>query len=273
MVGLRLMQFNETKQIIEFFALELGLLFMVAWFLILLLIIREFRHFAVQMNGKGGNNDNKSIEVCQESIEQALSYSARNKSTLNDLGSLQQELESQLTELKASTSDHISDKERSSMNTLNGKLKKAHKLIKKLRGDLDFSVNKLKGTRKKLFEQYDSIDSLKKENSKLQDEFERLEKEYEKIASSSAPDAESGSEELNAMKKTLMNYKNQMSEQEQVIAQLMEQNDKQGGEDVKSLQETLDNVQAQLQNTSKEKDFIEKKYLELVEQLEKKPPQ
>ena len=263
------MQFIETKELIELFALELGLLFIVAWFFILLLIIREFRHFAVQISGKGSISDNKSIEVCQQSIEQALNYSARNKDTLNDLGSLQQELESQLTELKLSTSDHISDQERTSMNDLNGKLKKAHKLIKKLKGDLNFNVNKLKGTRKKLFEQYDNIDSLKKENSKLQDEFERLEKEYEKIASSSAPGMGEGSEELNSMKKTLMQYKNQMSEQEQVIAQLMEQNDKNDNEDIKGIRETLENVQAQLLNTSKERDFIEKKYLELVEQLDK----
>ena len=257
-------------KVLEILALDLGLLILAGWFVILWLIIREFRKFAHKSGGGNNAVDDKLIAEYQDSIEMALNYSAENRDTLDQLILVQQGLESQLANIKSSTSDHISKEEKASMDDLNGRLNKAHRLIKKLKGDLDSSVKKLRISREKLYAQYDTVERLTKENKKITQEFEQLEKEYLQLNANSsqpAPDTE----ENNNLKRVLQQYKKQMAEQDQVIQQLMAQGvDNQDTDEAKKLQKKLLDAENKLKHLGKEKDFVEKKFLDLLQQVEKK---
>lgn len=260
-----------SLKVLEILALDLGLLILAAWFLILWLIIREFRQFASKFGNQQPQLDDSLIAQYQDSIDMALNYSAENRDTLDELIKVQQGLEQQLADVKASTSDHISAEEQASMNDLNNRLQKAHKLIKKLRGDLDSSVKKLKITREKLYSQYDTVERLKKENQQISNRFEQLEKEYIKVTNDKSLNKAVNHEENNTLKRALMQYKRQIEEQDQVIQQLMEQGSKGvDGDEAKKLQQQLATAESKLKNLTKEKDFVEKKFLDLLEQVEKK---
>lgn len=123
-------------------AIDLGLLILLAWFVILLLILREFRHFAREVVSSK-EMDRDTYELCQQSVDKALSYTADNSDTLNDLIIIQQALESQVSQIKAAKGE-LSMQEKESIDELNQKLNKSHRLIKKLKGDLDKSVKGLK---------------------------------------------------------------------------------------------------------------------------------
>jgi len=258
-------------KILEILALDLGLLILAGWFLILWLIIREFRKFAAKVSGHNEGIDEKLVQSYQESIDMALNYSAENRDTLDELIRVQQGLEQQLADVKASTSDHISQEEQAQMDELNARLNKAHKLIKKLKGDLDSSVKKLKVTREKLYAQYDSVERLKKENAAITAQFEQLEKQYIQATNENSLNRVDNTQENNNLKRALSQYKRQMEEQDQVIQQLMEQganakNDK----ETQQLQQKLVAAEGKLKNLTKEKDFVEKKFLDLLQQVEKK---
>lgn len=256
-------------KILEILALDLGLLILAGWFVILWLIIREFRKFAHNVAGGQHSENDTLIAKYQDSIEMALNYSAENRDTLDALVHVQQGLERQLANVKASTSDHISKEEQASMDDLNDRLQKAHKLIQKLKGDLDTSVKKLKTTREKLYSQYDTVERLTKENKKISEQFAKLEQEYVQLSASPAPS--SNTEENNNLKRALQQYKKQMSEQDQVIQQLMAQGaDNTDGGEAKKLQEKLVAAENQLKHLAKEKNFVEKKFLDLLKQVEKK---
>lgn len=256
-------------KVLEILALDLGLLILAGWFVILWLIIREFRKFAHKAGGGGQTIDDKLISEYQDSIEMALNYSAENRDTLDALIRVQQGLENQLASIKASTSDHISKEEQASMDDLNARLQKAHKLIKKLKGDLDTSVKKLRTTREKLYSQYDTVERLTKENKKMSEQFEQLEREYLQLSQSPSP--VSNTEENNNLKRALQQYKKQMAEQDQVIQQLMAQGaDNTDAGEAKKLQQKLLEAEERLTHLGKEKDFVEKKFLDLLQQVEKK---
>ncbi|MCF6456365.1 chromosome partitioning protein ParA [Pseudoalteromonas sp. MMG024] len=256
-------------KVLEILALDLGLLILLGWFVILWLILREFRKFAHKAGGNGSHVDDKLIAEYQDSIEMALNYSADNRDTLDALIRVQQGLENQLANIKASTSDHISKEEKASMDDLNARLKKAHKLIHKLKGDLDSSVKKLKITREKLYSQYDTVERLTKENKKISEQFEQLEREYVQLTSN--PSTTSSSDENNNLKRALQQYKKQMTEQDQVIQQLMAQGaDNTDAGEAKKLQQKLLEAEERLTHLVKEKDFVEKKFLDLLQQVEKK---
>jgi len=256
-------------KVLEILALDLGLLILAGWFVILWLIIREFRKFAHKAGGGSQVVDDKLISEYQESIEMALNYSAENRDTLDALIRVQQGLENKLANIKASTSDHISKEEKASMDDLNARLQKAHQLIKKLKGDLDTSVKKLRTTREKLYSQYDTVERLTKENKKITEQFEQLEREYVQLSAN--PTATSNTEENNNLKRALQQYKKQMAEQDHVIQQLMAKGaDNPDTEEAKKLQQKLLQAEERLTHLVKEKDFVEKKFLDLLQQVEKK---
>ncbi|MDE3274147.1 chromosome partitioning protein ParA, partial [Pseudoalteromonas sp. G4] len=247
-----------SYKVLEILALDLGLLILAGWFVILWLIIREFRKFAFKVSGGSQVVDDKLISEYQDSIEMALNYSAENRDTLDALIRVQQGLENKLANIKASTSDHISKEEKASMDDLNARLQKAHQLIKKLKGDLDTSVKKLRTTREKLYSQYDTVERLTKENKKISEQFEQLEREYVQLTSNSS--SSSNSEENNNLKRALQQYKKQMAEQDQVIQQLMAQGaDNTDVGEAKILQQKLLEAEERLTHLVKEKDFVEKK--------------
>ncbi|NAX44532.1 MULTISPECIES: chromosome partitioning protein ParA [unclassified Vibrio] len=240
-----------TEKVLSLLAIDLGLIILLAWFFILLLILREFRKFAHGFTRNKSDSDEDTLHLCQQSVENALNYTAEHSSTLNDLIIIQKALEQQVSLIKNSSSQGISAEDQASIDELNEKLSKSHKLIRKLKGDLDKSVKGLRVTRKKLFAQADTVDSLKEEKATIEKEFEQLEAEYIKI--SKAGDFYEMAKNYQAEKKELLETIEKYKEQA-----------KQSGTSV-----DVEAMKKQLYHISKEKDFIEQRYLQLLEEGKK----
>lgn len=234
-------------------AIDLGLLILLVWFIILLLILREFRYFARQVVNSH-DMDKDTYNLCQQSVDKALGYTAENSETLNDLIIIQQALESQVSQIKAAKED-LSEQEQASIEELNQKLNNSHRLIKKLKGDLDKSVNGLRRAKNKLMQQTDTVESLQIEKQQLEKQFDQLEQEYIQI--SEAGGAASLAQEFQQEKLQLLEQ----------IEQYKQKLSAQG--DTAALSAELEASQQQLHHMGKEKEFVEKKYLELLEEAEK----
>ncbi|KJY84379.1 chromosome partitioning protein ParA [Vibrio galatheae] len=233
-------------------AVDFGLLILLVWFVILLLILREFRHFARQIV-TGRDMDNNTYELCQQSVDNALNYTDDNNATLNDLIIIQQALESQVSQIKAANGE-LSAQEQESIDELNQKLSKSHRLIKKLKGDLDKSVRGLQKAKSRLLKQSDTVESLQIENQQLEKQFEQLEQEYIQISESG------GTENL---AKQFQQEKKQLQDQIEAYKQKLA-----SAGDTKGLAAELETSKQQLAHMSKEKEFVEKKYLELLQEAE-----
>ncbi|NOI83587.1 chromosome partitioning protein ParA [Vibrio tubiashii] len=235
-------------------AVDFGLLILLVWFIILLLILREFRQFARQVVS-GRDMDRNTYELCQQSVDKALGYTADNGDTLNDLILIQQALESQVSQIKAAKGE-LSEQEKESIDELNQKLNKSHRLIKKLKGDLDRSVKGLRNAKSRLLKQTDTVESLQLEKEQLEKQFEQLEQEYIQISESG------GSATL---------AKEFQQEKQQLLDQLEEYKQQAGSQgDMAGLAAELEASKQQLHHMTKEKDFVEKKYLELLQEAEQK---
>lgn len=260
------------EQVLTILAIDLGLFILVGWFLLLLLMLREFRKFAKQSQ-QGNFADNPMLPLCQESVDSALRYVNDNVETIDRLVEVQQALENQLREIRESTRDHITSQEQESITDLNDKLAKSHALIRKLKGDLELSQQRLKTTREKLFAQYDTVETLQKEKAKLEERYQNLEKEYMATSASSGKVHElerNYQVEKQNLVAMLNQYKRQVGEQEQAINQLMKQAETADGNELNALKQQLKQAQQSVHHMGKEKDFIESKYMELLKEVENK---
>lgn len=258
------------EKVFQIIAIDLGLLILAGWFFILLLIIREFREFAVKVTSNQGTDD-KTLEMCQKAIDNAMSYVNENSDTLNELVKVQQLLEAQLLEIKTSTKDHVSAEEQALIDDLNKKLSRSHKLIRKLKGDLDSSGKRLKTTREKLYNQYDNVEQLKKDKIAMEAKFSQLEREYEEVTKSG--NIQEVQREHQAEKQSLVaalaQYKRQIDEQEQAITQLQQQKSEPGEGNVREIKKELATAANKLKHMTKEKEFVEKRYLDLLKEVDK----
>lgn len=255
-----------TENVVKALALDFGLLILAAWFFILLLILREFRHFARTVAGNG--TDQKLLALVQKSVDNALVTVSDNTKTLNDLIEVHHALENQVTTIKQSTSSNqMTAADQSALDDLNKKLDSSHLLIKKLKSDLERSIQGLKRTKEKLYSQFQTVEGLKAENDKLQKNFTQLEQEYIQI--SQANGIQKIEQEKKELIDTLNQYKRQIEEQDQAISQLKEQGSGDGNLEIEAVQEELSQAQQKLQNLTKEKDFVEKKFLTLLKEIEK----
>ncbi len=240
---------NLDTDILITLAINAGLLILLLWFIILWLILREFRRFGVEVSG------NKAIDpatyaLCQQSVESALNYSADNSNTLNDLVDIQQALEDQVAQIRAENDRMLSEQDNGTIDSLNTKLSKSHQLINTLRINLDKSVRGLRKAKSKLAQQNTTVEGLRMEKLQLEKEFAQLENEYIQIsgAGNVTDVLKEHQQEKERLLNTIENYKKKLSS----IA------------DIEQLKSELLSANQQLQHMSKEKEFIEKKYLELV---------
>ncbi|MCF6434475.1 chromosome partitioning protein ParA [Pseudoalteromonas sp. MMG022] len=248
-------------EIYQYIALNFGLLILAAWFYILLLILREFRHFATTMvKHKPSMQDEDILRVCRESVDNALSYVNDNSETISQLAQIQQTLEQQLAEIRSSTQDRMSKQEAESIKALNQKLVQSHALIRKLKGDLDQSTEKLKRTRQKLYSQYDEIETLQKEHQELQEKYQAIQEQ----AQASPQNAQGFEQEKAQMSEIINNYKRQIAEQNQALEQLSLQADTSSDSDLDQIKTELEQTKAALKHLKKEKNFIESRYLEIT---------
>ncbi|KZN34115.1 hypothetical protein N474_22590 [Pseudoalteromonas luteoviolacea CPMOR-2] len=249
-------------EVYQYIALNFGLLILAAWFYILLLILREFRKFAgIFMSGKGVNTSDSEevMALCKDSVDRASQFNIQHEQTISELLQVQTNLESQLAHIRASTADHITKEEQSSINELNKKLSRSHKLIRRLKGDLDISGKKLKYAKSKLEDQFQSVGTLQEENSSLQREIEQLKVEIQTVHQSAVP---SNEQEIHAIVKQ---YERQIEEQNQLIEQLSVEQPEHDGE---ALQQELHQAKQKIKHLAKENKFIESRYLEAVKQAD-----
>jgi chromosome segregation ATPase len=256
----------------QYLAINFGLLILAVWFYILLLIIREFRQFATSVSGSKqsftSQRNDETLDMCRESVDKALNYIDEHSNTIAELAKIQIALEQQLSDIRNSTQDHITEQEDQSIKDLNAKLLKSQALIRKLKGDLDKNIDKLKETRKKLYSQYDTVESLQKEKEKLEEKCLALENENSQANSSPQKMQKivmTLEREKADMVDTLNSYKRQISEQNQALEQLtLQASNTEGGSEQSELQEELEKTKSALKHLQKEKKFIENRYLEIV---------
>ncbi|MBL0688372.1 MULTISPECIES: hypothetical protein [Pseudoalteromonas] len=256
-------------EVYHYIAINFGLLILAAWFYILLLILREFRAFALSMVKSNGTMDDATLAMCRESVDNAMSYVNDNRKTIAELISVQMLLQQQLTEVTSSTKDHVTEKEQQLIDDLNKKLKRSHQLIRKLKGDLDKSVEKLKVTRQKLYAQYDAVTVLQEEKDQLQADYEALKTASENSDKTSSTDTSSTPDQTRLLN-TLNEYKRQIAEQDQLLQQLQLQTDgPESSEELDTLKQELEKTQYALKHLTKEKKFIEGRYLEMMKNSQK----
>ena len=233
-------------------AINLGLIILLLWFVILLLMIREFRKFAHKFVDKG-QIDDKTLVVCQESVDNALNFTVTNAETIEQLMVIHRALEAQLQKLEQSSQLNASNEDQVAITQLNSQIESSERLIRQLKSDLDRSVKGLQVARDKLYSQYETVDSLKSERHKLQQEYSQLEQEY--LRMSRAAEAQ----RINA------GYTNG-NERNTVAQEALDEQKRQ----VQAMRQELVNVQKKLQHAEKEKNFIEKRYMDMVDELENK---
>lgn len=254
-------------EVYHYIAINFGLLILAAWFYILLLILREFRNFALSMVQNSNKTDDSILPMCRESVDNAMNYVNEHRKTIAELVNLQLSLQQQLTEIKTSTKSHITEQEQQSINELNEKLARSHKLIRKLKNDLDSSMEKLKVTRQKLYAQYDAVKTLQEEKEQLQAQYETLKKASAQNNSNAGAASE---QERTDLLNTLNAYKRQIAEQDQLLQQLELQGDEpQNSDELAKLKQELEKTQYALKHLTKEKKFIESRYLEIMKNTQK----
>lgn len=242
--------------------INLGLMILLVWFVLLWLMLREFRKaiHPKEANAESLAASPTTVAMCEESVNHALHYSNENRDTLNALIQIQKALEKQVAEIRAA-SPNPSEHDLASIEALNQKLSKSQQLIRKLRGDLDKSVRGLRQVKAKLLEQNDTVDGLRKQKEEIEKQFEQLEREYIMISESGGfQDVEQGfQKEKEQLLATIENYKQQLANQAPASA---------SGAASDELKQKLLAMQKQLMHVNKEKAFIEQKYLELTQKLE-----
>ncbi len=266
---------NLPADFLLYIAVNAGLLILAAWFYILLLILREFRLFAqtvVKGNHSVDEKQNQILQYCADAIDKSTKFVEDNQATIQELANVQVHLEQQLADVKASTGTRVSASERKKIDELNSKLLKSHKLVKKLKGDLDRSVAQLEDTKQKLFAQYQSTEQLQKENSSLKQKLDG----FEKAGSSSDAEIvklmENFAREKQNMSDMISDYKKQIAEQSQALEQLsLQEKSTEDGPKLQAVKEELEQTREALKNLSKEKKFIESRYLEIINKHEPKP--
>ncbi|OCQ22254.1 hypothetical protein A7985_10760 [Pseudoalteromonas luteoviolacea] len=251
-------------EVYQYIALNFGLLILAAWFYILLLILREFRKFAgIFMSGQTTNAGSEEVmALCKDSVDRASQFNIQHEQTISELLHVQANLENQLAQIRASTADHITKEEQASINELNKKLSRSHKLIRRLKGDLDVSGKKLKYAKSKLEDQFQSVGNLQEQNSSLQREIEQLKVEIKTVHQSSGP---ANDQEIQAI---VQQYERQIEEQNQLIDQLSVDLPQQEGGNTEALKEELHHAKQKIKHLSKENKFIESRYLEAVKQAD-----
>ncbi|MFC3033990.1 chromosome partitioning protein ParA [Pseudoalteromonas fenneropenaei] len=264
-------QESLSSRILDALAGQLGLLILAAWFLILLLILKELRMFIQTSRRTHDGQDNAMLTMCRESVDNALNYVKSHSDTISELAKIQLSLETQLAELRHSSKNQVSPQQQNDIDELNKKLARAHALVRKLKGDLDKSLEKLKVARRKLYEQYDTVESLQKEREELLQQNQQLSAQ---LQSGQSPMAMQKLEmtfeqEKQEMLQTLQSYRRQIEEQNQALEQLMVQKDTTVNQtQLTEIKKELAQTQHALKHLSKEKQFIESKYLELVNEHE-----
>ncbi|CAM3791278.1 hypothetical protein VA7868_00418 [Vibrio aerogenes CECT 7868] len=227
-------------------AVDLGLFFFLLLFVILVFIIREFRRFSQTFHQENSRQE-ETVAMCRQSIERALNFVDQHGETLHELIQTQKVLEEQITALHGK---NMTAAEQASVDDLNEQLSHSRELIGQLKNNLDRTVQGLRRAKDKLSKNKETMDSLRQEKEMLEQNFDQLEKEYVKLSSNTEKNTAG---QFQREKETLLTHLEKLKER---VTELEQQ-----GEDQSSL---LEQTKQQLHHTQKEKDFIEKKYLELV---------
>lgn len=263
------------ERVMEIIAIDIGLVVITSWFLILLFMFREFRTVSQSVNRLSSNlGVDEYLPIYQKSVDEALASVDQHTSTLNELTSVHEILENQLSLLHQNKTSPQDDEK---ISQLQAQLDKSRALIKKLKGELVSSKKRLQHTKTKLYAQYDHVETLKKKEQFLIDaQQQKLDAEHNEALTAQA-------EKYKAQQRQLIeaasDYKKKLSVQGKELESFKQKNKKllSNSTDAKSdtlnkkvvkLEKELKDVNEQSTHIIKEKDFIESKFLDSLKQLD-----
>ncbi len=265
------------ERVLEILAFDLGLVIISGWFLILLFMFREFRKVSNSVKDITSlKGQDEHLPIYQQSVDDALDSVNKHTATLNELTSVHEILENQLKLMHENQVENHQDD--SKIIELEAQLDKSHALIKKLKGELVTSKKRLEHTKKKLYQQYDTVDNLRKENEQfLLDQQQQLEAmEESQVLVDKITKYESQQRQL---VEAANDYKGKLAKQGKELDYLKQKNKQLSSvpgaakaevlnKKVKQLEQKLKESDSTRVHIIKEKDFIESKYLDSIKQLE-----
>lgn len=271
-------------KVLEILAFDLGLLIMSGWFLILLFMFREFRFVTSAVNRLTGQfpENNQQIALCQQSVNEALDSVNSHTETLNQLTNVHEILEAQLRDLHQSQSVNNNKEDEERIVKLEKELDRSNALIKKLKGELISSKKRLEHTKTKLYQQYDAVEALQRENKQFMSENDQLvaqmENDEEKLQLEKQINRYSSQQ--TQLVELASDYKAKLAKQSKELNYLRQKNQQLSNvnnveatakldEKIIQLEQQVRAAQDKATQIETEKQFLESKFIEAVTELDK----
>lgn len=270
------------EKVLEILALDLGLLVIASWFLILLFMFREFRVVSQAVNRLTGQlpNDSNS-NFYKKSVDQALASVNSNAETLNQLTEVHDILVSQLSQLHKSKTAGTSQEDEEKIVVLEKELDRSQNLIKKLKVELITSRKRLENAKVKLKKQFGDIETLQQQSQHFQDENEQLvaQLENDEEKSQLVNQINQYTSQQTQLVAAANDYKEKLAKQSKELVYLRQQKEAtpnsqtsesaaQNKIKIDQLEEQLRQAQDKSEQVEKEKNFLETKFLDALNELQ-----
>ena len=270
------------EKVLEILAIDLGLLVIAGWFLILLFMFREFRVVSQAVNrltGQLPNDANSSFY--KKSLDDALASNNSNTETLNQLTEVHDILVSQLSQLHKSKTDPSNKEDEEKILVLEKELDHSQNLIKKLKVELVTSRKRLEHAKVKLRQQLGDIETLQQQSQRYQDENQQLVAQIENDEEKSqlVDQINQYTSQQTQLIAAANDYKEKLTQQNKELAYLRQQKGAaanlqadesaaQSKTKINQLEEQLRQAKDKSEQIEKEKSFLEKKFLDALNELE-----
>ena len=270
------------EKVLEILAIDLGLLVIAGWFLILLFMFREFRVVSQAVNrltGQLPNDANSSFY--KKSLDDALASNNSNTETLNQLTEVHDILVSQLSQLHKSKTDPSNKEDEEKILVLEKELDHSQNLIKKLKVELVTSRKRLEHAKVKLRQQLGDIETLQQQSQRYQDENQQLVAQIENDEEKSqlVDQINQYTSQQTQLIAAANDYKEKLAQQNKELAYLRQQKGAatnlkadeyaaQSKTKISQLEEQLRHAKDKSEQIEKEKSFLEKKFLDALNELE-----
>ncbi|WP_102796474.1 hypothetical protein [Bowmanella denitrificans] len=259
-------------------AIDLGLLTIGGWFVIIWMIIRECRLLFGQTQRQDNQAVSQALAFCQTAVDNALERFNRQAELLSEVLKVHESLEKQTRDIRLDSqgdSQASNPEQDQKLEELTTNLKKSHALIRKLRTDLDQSQSRLKQTKQKLFEQFSKLDEVTRENAQIRAKVEELQQDMSE--SITYEEFEQANEQFAMERERLQEMANKYRDEVARLNQRLIQSAPNQTElsrlkqQSKEAQDKLSQKEQELYHIKREKEFLEGKYLELLNQIEDPP--
>lgn len=270
------------EKVLEILAIDLGLLVIAGWFLILLFMFREFRIVSQAVNRLTGQlPEDPSVSIYQKSVDEALASNNSNTDTLNQLTEVHDILVSQLSQLHKSNANRSTKEDEEKILVLEQELDHSQNLIKKLKVELVTSRKRLEQAKVKLRQQFGDIETLQQQSQRYQDENQQLMAQIENDEEKNqlVNQINQYTSQQTQLVAAANDYKEKLARQSKELAYLRQQKDAtptaQAGQTnaqskakINQLEEQLHQAIDKSEQIEKEKNFLEKKFLDAINELQ-----